>query len=99
MAVTVIDRDGNSVVDVVVVVVPAAAGTVRAPLATHAAITQMGMRFVPAVTVVRVGARLNFTDNDLWEHHARGSVAGMVQFTAGTSGGFELRLLGKTPGQ
>ena len=99
VAVTVIDRDGNPVVDAVVVVIPAAAGAGRAPLAAQAAITQTGMRFAPAVTVVPVGARLTFTNNDPWEHHVRGSAAGMAQFTAGTSGGFELRLAGKPVGQ
>ena len=99
VAVTVIDRDGNPVVDAVVVVIPAAPATGRAPLAAQAAIAQTGMRFVPAVTVVPVGARLTFTNNDPWEHHVRGSGAGMAQFTTGASGGFQLRLAGKVDGQ
>ncbi len=100
VAVTVIDRDGNPVADAVVVVIPAVAGATRAPLAAQAAITQTGMRFVPAVTVVPVGARLTFTNNDPWEHHVRGSAAGLAQFTAGTTtGGFELRLAAKPEGQ
>lgn len=99
VAVTVIDRDGNPVADAVVVVVPATAGTQRAPLAAQAAIAQTGMRFVPAVTVVPVGARLTFTNNDPWEHHVRGSAAGMAQFTSNSPGGFELRIAGKTDGQ
>jgi plastocyanin len=99
VTVTVVDRDGNPVPDAVVVVVPAAPGAGRAPLAAQATIAQTGMRFVPAVTLVPVGARLNFINNDPWEHHVRGSAAGMAQFAAGTSGGFELRLAGKTEGQ
>ncbi len=46
-----------------------------------------------------VGARLTFTHNDPWEHHVRGSGAGVAQFTTGTSGGVELRLAAKTDGQ
>lgn len=99
VAVTVIDRDGNPVADAVVVVIPGAAGAGRAPLPAQAAIAQTGMRFAPAVTVVPVGARLTFINNDPWEHHVRGSSAGMAQFTAGTTGGFELRLAAKPEGQ
>lgn len=99
VAVTVIDRDGKPVVDAVVVVIPAAAGAGRAPLAAQATIAQTGMRFVPAVTVVPVGARLTFTNNDPWEHHVRGSAAGMAQFATNSVGGFELRVAGKTEGQ
>lgn len=98
VAVTVIDRDGNPVADAVVVVIPAAPGAGRAPLAAQAIIAQTGMRFTPAVTVVPVGARLTFTNNDPWDHHVRGSGAGMAQFAAGTAGGFELRLAAKPPG-
>ena len=99
VAVTVIDRDGNPVADAVVVVVPAAPGAGRAPLPAQATIAQTGMRFAPAVTVVPVGARLTFTNNDPWEHHVRGSAAGMAQFSAGTTGGFELRVAAKPEGQ
>lgn len=100
VAVTVIDRDGKPVVDAVVVVMPAAPGAGRAPQAMQATIAQTGMRFVPAVTVVPVGARLTFTNNDPWEHHVRGSAAGLAQFSsANPAGGFELRLAGKTDGQ
>lgn len=99
VAVTVIDRNGNPVADAVVVLTPAASGSRRSPLPAQAAIGQTGMRFTPAVTVVPVGARLTFTNNDPWEHHVRGSGAGMAQFTAGAAGGFELRLPGRTEGQ
>jgi plastocyanin len=99
VSVTVIDRDGKPVVDAVVVVIPAAAGAGRAPLAAQATIAQTGLRFVPAVTVVPVGARLTFTNNDQWEHHVRGSAAGMAQFAANSADGFSLRVAGKTEGQ
>lgn len=99
VAVTVIDRNGKPVVDAVVAVMPAAPGAGRAPQAMQATIAQTGMRFVPAVTVVPVGARLTFINNDPWEHHVRGSATGLAQFSANPAGGFELRLAGKTDGQ
>ncbi len=99
VAVTVVDREGRPVPDAVVVVIPSAAASTRAPLPAQAVVAQTGMRFTPAVTVVPVGGRLTFVNNDPWEHHVRGTSAGMTQFTAGTSGGFELRLAAKQEGQ
>ncbi|TWO69484.1 plastocyanin [Caenimonas sedimenti] len=99
VTVSVVDREGNPVADAVVVITPAAPGAGRPPLAAQAVIAQTGMRFTPAVTLVPVGARLTFVNNDPWEHHVRGSAAGMAQFTASTSDGFELRLAGKKDGQ
>lgn len=99
VTVTVVDRDGNPVPDAVVVVTPAASGAGRAPLPSQLEIAQTGMRFVPAVTVAPVGARLTFVNNDPWEHHVRGSAAGMAQFTSGATGGFELRIAARTEGQ
>lgn len=101
VSVSVVDRDGNAVPDAVVVVTPAMPPVpVRRQLPAQAQITQQGMRFVPAVSVVAVGARLTFTNNDPWEHHVRGSAAGAAQFSApGPDGGFELRLDGKTDNQ
>jgi plastocyanin len=56
------------------------------------------MQFIPAVTVVPVGARVHFVNNDPWDHHVRSSPAGMGQFSA-TNAGFELRLEGKPDGK
>ena len=99
VSVIVTDREGKPVQDAVVVVVPAQASASRRPLPTSATITQEKMQFVPALTLVGPGARLTFANNDIFEHHVRGSAAGLAQFTSGTTGGFELRLDGKVDGK
>ena len=99
LVVSVLDKDGKPVQDAVVVVVPAnKSATPKMPLATQATINQEKMQFIPAVTVVAVGSRVNFVNNDPWDHHVRSSPAGMGQFSA-TNAGFELRLEGKTEGK
>ncbi|HEX5738896.1 MAG TPA: plastocyanin, partial [Hydrogenophaga sp.] len=61
-------------------------------------IAQVKMQFAPAVSVLPVGSRVNFVNQDNWEHHVRGVPAGV----AGLSGkaiGIELRLAGRVEGQ
>jgi plastocyanin len=96
--VTVLDRDGQPVTDAVVVLAPAAQGGLRAPLAAQTTIVQEKMRFVPEVTLVPVGAKVRFVNNDPWDHHVRSSPAGAGQFGA-SQAGFELRLEGKSDGK
>jgi len=98
VSVTVLDKEGKPVQDAVVVVLTTARGAPRQALPTAVVVSQDKMRFVPAVTLVPVGARVTFTNNDTWEHHVRGSAAGLAQFTT-TGGGFELRLDGKPDGK
>lgn len=99
LAVSVLDKDGKPVPDAVVVAVPAnKSAQPRTPLAAQATIHQEKMQFVPAVTVVPVGAKIQFVNNDPWDHHVRSSPAGMGQFNA-TNAGFELRLEGKPDGK
>lgn len=99
LVVSVLDKDGKPVQDAVVVVSPANKTAMpKTPLATQATINQEKMQFIPAVTVVPVGAKVNFINNDPWDHHVRSSPAGMGQFSA-TNAGFELRLEGKTEGK
>lgn len=97
VSVTVLDREGKPVQDAVVVITPANRGTPKTPLPMAATVVQEKMRFVPAVSVVPLGARVTFVNNDSWEHHVRGAPAGLAQFTG--SGGFELRLDGKADGK
>jgi plastocyanin len=99
VSVMVTDKEGKPVPDAVVIVTPATPGGAPKPLPMQATIAQEKMQFVPAVTVVPVGARVTFVNNDSWEHHVRGSAAGLAQFSAASSGGFELRLDGKPAGQ
>lgn len=98
VSVTVLDKEGKPVQDAVVVVIPSGKGNPKTPLPVAVTINQEKMRFVPPVSVVPVGAKLTFTNNDPWEHHVRGSAAGLAQFSS-TGGGFELRLDGKADGK
>jgi len=99
LSVSVIDKDGKPVADAVVIVLPANKSVMPAlPLAAQATIVQEKMQFVPNVTLVPVGAKLNFVNNDSWDHHVRSSPAGMGQFNTAQAG-FEFRLEGKSAGK
>jgi plastocyanin len=99
LLVSVLDKDGKPVQDAVVMVTPAnKTAAPKTPLAAQATIHQEKMQFVPMVTVVPVGARVSFVNNDPWDHHVRSSPAGMGQFNT-TNAGFELRLEGKPDGK
>ncbi len=99
LQVSVTDKEGKPVQDAVVVVMPATPGTPKAALPMQIVITQEKMRFVPALSLVGVGAKARFVNNDPWEHHVRASDAGVLQFQSSSSGGFELRLDGKDEGK
>ena len=99
LQVTVTDKEGKPVQDAVVVLIPATAGMPKTPLPTQITISQANMRFVPALSLVGVGAKAKFVNNDPWEHHVRASAAGVLQFDAASSGGFELRMDGKPDGK
>jgi plastocyanin len=99
LQVTVLDKEGKPVMDAVVVLVPATAGTPKTPLPMQLTMNQEKMRFVPAVAIVGVGAKARFVNNDPWEHHVRASAAGAAQFNASASEGFVLRLDGKEEGK
>ena len=99
LVVSVLDKDGKPVQDAVVIVTPAnKSAAPKTPMAAQATVNQEKMQFIPAVTVVPVGAKVSFVNNDPWDHHVRSSPAGMGQFSA-TNAGFELRLEGKTEGK
>ena len=99
LSVSVVDRDGKPVPDAVVVIVPANKSVQpKNPLPMQVGINQEKMQFIPAVTVVPVGAKVRFTNSDPWDHHVRSSPAGMGQFNT-TNAGFELRLEGKPDGK
>ena len=99
LVVSVLDKEGKPVQDAVVVILPAnTLATPKAPLPVQATITQEKMQFIPAVTLVGVGSKVSFVNNDSWDHHVRSSPAGLGQFSA-TNAGFELRLEGKSEGK
>ena len=97
-SITVIDKEGKPVQDAVVVVTPSAKGTPRTPLPMTMTVDQEKMRFIPAVALVPVGAKITMVNKDPWEHHVRGSAAGLAQFSS-TGSGFELRLDGFVAGK
>ena len=99
LAVTIVDKDGKPVPDAVVVITPTNKSVLpKKPLPAQVTIAQEKMQFIPAVSLVPVGAKIQFINNDPWDHHVRSSPAGMGQFNA-TNAGFELRLEGKTEGK
>ena len=99
LAVAVVDKEGKPVIDAVVVITPANKGVLpKKPLPGQVTIAQEKMQFIPAVSLVSVGTKVRFVNNDPWDHHVRSSPAGMGQFNA-TNAGFELRLEGKSEGK
>ena len=99
LVVSVLDRDGKPVIDAVVVILPANKNVLpKKPLPGQTTIAQEKMQFIPAVSLVPAGAKVQFVNNDPWDHHVRSSPAGMGLFNA-TNAGFELRLEGKTEGK
>ena len=97
--VTVLGRDGKPLADAVVVVEPAAGAKPAAPAPVSAVINQQKMQFLPGTAVLPVGSKVTFTNLDTWEHHVRGTPAGLASLNPGTQPGFELRLGGRVEGK
>jgi plastocyanin len=97
--VTVLARDGQPLVDAVVVVEPTTGSKPAAPRPVQATVQQLKMQFVPGTSVLPVGSRVSFVNLDSWEHHVRGVPAGLAGLSAGPQAGFELRLDGKPEGK
>lgn len=95
--VNVADKDGKPTADAVVFVISSGVSSPKTPLPSAATISQAGMQFLPAVTIVRPGAKVTFVNNDAWDHHVRGSAAGAAKFIGNDENGFVLRLSGKLP--
>jgi plastocyanin len=98
LSVSVVDKDGKPTPDAVVMVVTSGVSSPKTPLPMAATISQASMQFMPAVTIVRPGAKVTFVNNDPWDHHVRGTAAGAAQFSGNDENGFVLRLAGKTAG-
>jgi plastocyanin len=95
--VLVLDKEGKPVTDAVVVMYPNTASPSPALVPRSATVLQEKMRFVPEVTVVTTGTSVHFTNLDRWDHHLRGTTAGLV--TTPNPAGFEIRLAGKEEGK
>jgi plastocyanin len=95
----VLDKDGNPAIDAVVLLQVTGNFLPAKPLLRQAVISQERMRFLPPVTLLPLGGKARFENNDPWEHHVRGSAAGILQFNASAADGFENRLDGRLPGK
>ncbi|RTL39511.1 MAG: plastocyanin [Burkholderiales bacterium] len=100
LTITVLDRTGKPLPDAVVLVDSSAQGARPAPV-LDATISQEKLRFVPAVTVVSLGAKVSFNNLDSWDHHVILGVmgAGGVYVDPGQNTQFRLagRVAGKPP--
>ena len=76
--VTVLGRDGKPLADAVVVVEPVAGAKPEAPAPVSTIINQQKMQFLPGTVVLPVGSKVTFTNLDSWEHHVRGTPAGLA---------------------
>lgn len=100
LTVTVLDRNGKPLPDAVVLVDSSVQGARPAPV-LEARVVQEKLRFVPAVTVVGLGAKLSFSNLDGWDHHVILGVmgAGGVYLDPGQNTQFRLaaRVAGRPP--
>lgn len=100
LEVLVLDKEGKPVPDAVVIVQPSGRGAARNPPPLSASINQEKMQFLPPVSVVGLGAKVRFTNNDAWDHHVRLSTPGAsASSTPNPADGMSLRLEGKTAGK
>lgn len=99
LEVLVLDKDGKPMADAVVIVQPSAHGAPKKALPLTATVNQEKMQFMPAVSVVGVGAKVRFTNNDAWDHHVRLTVPGTAANAAPGNDGLSLRLEGKSEGK
>lgn len=96
LEVLVLDRDGKPTPDAVVIITPSGKGQAKTPLPNSAVVNQEKQQFVPAVTVVALGARVRFVNSDPWNHHVRLGNAGAA---VGASDGQSALLEGKQEGK
>ncbi|WP_235533713.1 plastocyanin [Pelomonas sp. Root405] len=100
LTVTVLDRNGKPLADAVVLVDSSVPGPRPAP-AMEANVSQEKLRFIPAVTVVGLNAKVSFNNLDTWDHHVILGVMGPggVYVDPGLNTQFRLagRLAGKAP--
>ena len=100
VSVTVTDKAGVLVQNAVVVVTTKTPHTVKSQWNDTAVVNQTKMKFQPALTILPVGGKVTFVNNDPWEHHVRASAAGIAQFLEkDAGGGFSMVLDGKPEGK
>ena len=87
---TVTDKDGKPVPDVVVIVETPGKAAAQ-PAAAPVVIAQQDLRFEPFLTVVPAGSTLRFVNRDGYDHHVRSTPSGPLGNTPAVAS-FELRL-------
>ena len=93
--VTVTDKEGKPVADVVVLLDATRRTTLR-PADEPVVILQEGLRFVPFLTVVPAGTTLRFVNRDEYDHHVRSVPSGPLGAVAPVVS-FEFRLAAAAP--
>ncbi len=77
LVVSVLDKEGKPVADAVVVVIPANKTALpKTALPQRATINQEKMQFIPSVTLLPVGAKVSFVNNDPFIASGRLSTSG-----------------------
>ncbi|MFM9881356.1 MAG: plastocyanin [Burkholderiaceae bacterium] len=99
VSVFVLDRDGKPVIDAVVILKPISGKAPAKILPSSVTITQQRMLFLPPMTLVPAGGKINFVNNDPWEHHVKGGGAGFSSALLDDSSSFEFRMDGKVDGK
>lgn len=100
VSVQVIDKNGKPLPDAVVVLLPTnKAALPKVTLSMQPIVAQEKMQFVPAVSIVPLGAKVTFVNNDSWNHHIRGYAANTSLVEAGKGNGFSMVLEGKSAGK
>jgi plastocyanin len=91
----VVDKAGAPVANAVVTVQPVT-GKAPSVTATQSSVTQMDLQFSPYVTVVPVGSKVMFPNNDQIDHHVKSfSPVKLFEFVVGKSGSPEPVLFDK----
>ncbi len=99
LSVTVLAKDGEPLVDAIVIVEPAHPGKRTAPAPIKATIQQEKLQFVPKTSVIPLGSEVQFSNLDRYEHHVRGLPAGLAGLNASPESGFALMLPARVDGK
>lgn len=98
LTVTVLDRSGKPLADAVVLVDSPVQGA-RPPAVLEATIAQEKLRFLPAVTLVGLGAKISFTNLDSWDHHVILGLMGAGGVYVDPGLNTQMRLAGRVAGK
>lgn len=99
LTITVLDRSGKPLPDAVVQLDSSAAGARPPATAMEVTIAQEKLRFVPAVSVLPLGAKVNFTNLDSWDHHVISGLAGAGGVYLDSGKNTQMRLAGRVAGR